>query len=217
MKRLAAGREGYLTVEACILFPFVIVFLLALHCLIQLSAVEMNLKTTVGESVKVMAANLYPVDVLYQEAKTQAGGTQAGAWAKEAWTRAVQAREAVKQAEDWADEYAAYLPDIAVTLLEWEAAKREALETTAGSVLEDKILQPMLQKAFRPVVYGFADERILKKDRFRLVRVKLPDLEHPENAYLAIEAEYEFLLPVPFMSKTVTLKQQAMERAWIGE
>lgn len=64
-------REGSITLEATIILPFFLVFVLALITIIHIIMTELALQSAVHETVKQMAAHMYPVYLLHAYADVQ--------------------------------------------------------------------------------------------------------------------------------------------------
>lgn len=205
--------------EAALLLPFFLLFVLALHALIRLSVTEAKVQAAASESVKEIATHYAPVDRLYSKAKEMAGTTKTAEVLLAVIDQMKAARQAALEAEEGAQTYAALVPEPILQLLEWERKRRLQLEA-AGQEAKDEVVRtcvdPVLNAAFKPIVWHYADERALQQERFRITKVTIPDLNAAGEPWFGVEVEYRFRLPLPFVNKTVTVKKKAMERAWVG-
>lgn len=205
--------------EAAIVMPVFLVFALALNMFVQLSILELSLKTAVTESTKQMAAYMYPVELLYVEARDKASGTKAAAVWRDLVEKIGQARDKLVQAEEWVEDYAAFLPESIVKWMQWEQTMREKGEEMGKEAYHqyyNNTIAPLIYEAFKPIVLHHANQSVIKPDRFRITDMKFPTLGDPSKAYLGIEAEVAFKLPIPFVNKTVYLRKRAYERIWTG-
>jgi len=170
-----------------------------------------------SETVKEIATHYAPVDRLYADAKQTIGSTKPAEVLGAVIGRIESARQAAVSAEEGAQNYAALIPDPLLQLLQWEQTSRLQLEAKGQGAADGFVrecVDPLLNAAFKPIVWHYADDRILQKDRFRVAKVILPDDEEPR---FGVSVEYDYPLPIPFVKKTITIKKNALERAWIGK
>ncbi|WP_253735817.1 hypothetical protein [Paenibacillus sp. FJAT-26967] len=199
---LPKNEEGGMVLEAALILPMFVSFVIALIVCIQISIADMALRSAVGESTKVLAANMYPAETLYQQASQS--GVPLLDHIKTIRDRAAQADEFIESVE-------AFIPDPVAGLIDWV---RQIGSKAEGQV--DMAADSVLKDAMKPVVYSFADPEILKKDRFHVTGVTLPSFDSQDQVFIGFEVEYEFPLAVPFFSRTLTLKKRALERVWLG-
>jgi hypothetical protein len=198
--------------------PIFISFVLVLNSFIQISTAQIALQTAVSETTKQLAAHMYPVNLLYKKAEGQIVGSHTEAIIQRVLDQIEQARNKVSNSEDFVEKYASYIPEPIVVLLEWEKKKRELLEANGqdkSQELLDQAFNPMANKAFTDLVLKFADPVILHPDHLKVIDVQLPNLAL-SDALIAIEAEYDIQLPIPFFHRTMALRKRAVEKAWIG-
>jgi hypothetical protein len=179
----------------------------------------MALQTAVSETTKSIATQLYPVKLLVQEAKSKYDQSQAAGVINSAIDKVQTSREKVIGAEDFIDEYAAYIPDPVLETLRWEKEKRLQGEGKVQSeydhVIESQI-KPRVNAAFTPIVYAYSDSAFIDRDNLKVTSVILPDLFSGGETYFGVEAQLAFKLRLPFINRTLTLKKKAYERAWLG-
>jgi hypothetical protein len=212
--------EGSITVEAAIVLPAMIVFVMFMASLIQIAAVEVALRSAVSETAKSTAAHWEPVRMVYREAKERALSTAPGQWTGAMADRLLESRAGWSEAEEWVLNYESLFPDIVGQLVQWEVNKRESLEQRgidAANGAVNKIMDPLLCKAFEPVLRHYANGKLLKSDKLSVAAVKLPSLEEGGDADMIITAGYTLKLPVPFWNKTIYVEKTVVERAWVGE
>nr|WP_275671699.1 hypothetical protein [Paenibacillus ginsengarvi] len=205
--------------EATVVFPFFLAFVLALVCLIKLTVADMALQHAVTETAKQMAASAYPVELLANEAKQAYSQSSVGVTAGEWLGKITAARDKLLQGEQWAEDYKAFIPDFAVQLVEWEQVKREQTEQMAqdevAQFFEERIA-PLIRSAFKQAVLRYADANVLKADRLTVTEVELPSFTEPDKKFIGITAQYAVKLPIPFVNKSITLRKKAYERIWTG-
>lgn len=217
--KLISDEQGGITLEATLALPFFIAFVLALLCMIKLTVADMALQNAATETVKQMAANAYPVQLLAEEALRLYGQSQAGGFVEQ-WLGSIRSsRDKLTQGEQWVEDYKAFIPDLFVDWVDWERQKREQLEKL-GTDEYDRFVQnqidPAVRAAFKLAVMRYADGNVLKEDKLTVSKVVVPSFTDPERQFVAIEAEYEVSLPIPFVRKTVKLRKKAFERIWTG-
>jgi hypothetical protein len=217
--KLRKDQQGGIVLEAALLLPLFLVFVLGLIMFIQIALMEFALQAAVTETTKTIATQLYPARLLIQEAKARVEQTQAASVVASAVDRVKNARATVIGAEEWVDEYAAFIPDPILTLLSWEKDRREQGEGIVGEeynrLIKD-VIQPQIHAAFTPIVLAFGDRSELKKAQLKVISVTFPGLESGGAAVFGIEAQLEFQLALPFIRRTLVLKKRAYERAWFG-
>ncbi|WP_284639887.1 TadE/TadG family type IV pilus assembly protein [Paenibacillus silviterrae] len=212
------AEEGSMVVEAALVMPFFLTLIMLLVSFIQISLAEMALQTAVSESSKVIASNMYPVRHLYLQGQARWQQSAAGVWLEQIVSQVQTARQTVTDAEAFADDYAQWIPEPLLMAVKWEKERREKLETLgqdAAQTVKDRVNEG-LRDAATPIVAAFADERRLRREKLKVTKLVFPSFENMGEAYLVIEAQYELTLHIPFYRKTILLKKQAMERAWIG-
>ncbi|CAG7630020.1 TadE/TadG family type IV pilus assembly protein [Paenibacillus allorhizosphaerae] len=212
------GQQGSIVVETAFTLPFFAAFLMVLLGFIRMAQADMALQSAVSETAKVVAANMYPVEQIYRVGQSQWASSAPSAWLGNVITMTEAARQKVLDAETFADDYERWIPDPLLQLVRLEKERREQLEAWGGSVSEDakKKLNEQLAKAATPLVASLSGIPKLDKDRFRVTEIGFPSFDDKNEAFLSIEAEYEYKFAVPFFHKTVILKKKAVERAWIG-
>lgn len=219
LRKFHFEQKGGMVLEASLVLPFFLAFVIGLVICIQIAVLEMALQAGVSEATKSIAGQLYPVRLLVQEAKSKYDQNKVVQMMNSAIDRVQIARDQVKNTESLADEYAAYIPDSLLEIVKWEKEKRELGEGKAQEEL-DKLyeaqVKPRIHAAFTPIVYAFSDKNMIEKDKFKVISVTLPSMESGGSAFIAIEAQITYKLPLPFMSQTIILKKKAVERAWVG-
>jgi hypothetical protein len=192
---------------------------LVLNAFLQLCRIELNLQTAVNETVKTLAADFYPAELLYLEGKDRMVRSKAGEIAQDAADRIGQTRGSVIGVENLAGQYRAYLPAPVLKLADFEKENRTKLEQLGEqeyTKLFNSTVRPVINGLFTDIVAYYANTGVLKKEHLHVVRVNLPEPGRHDQAEISIEAEYEYSLPVPFLHRTITLRKRAAEWAWAG-
>ncbi|WP_409346952.1 TadE/TadG family type IV pilus assembly protein [Paenibacillus sp. MBLB4367] len=213
------SADGGAAVEAAVTLPFFLMLVLALHALLQISIVGTALQTSLSDTTQTIAANMYPVELLYVEAKSQVLQSRPAQLLQEMASRIMSARSIVTGAERLIQQYAAFIPDALVELVKIEQTKREQMEAAGQEQVTeavDKAVSPIVNKAFAALVLKSDNAKKLKADRLKVVKVTLPEMGNHGKAFIGIEAEYEYVLPIPFVRKTVVIAKSSFERTWVG-
>ncbi|TCZ81014.1 pilus assembly protein [Paenibacillus albiflavus] len=211
--------RGGITLEAAIITPMFIAFVLVLILFVRLAVTEIALKSAAAETTKLVSAHLYPVELLVNEAISKYNGSKIGEGINSAIERVEEAQGKLEQVEEFVDDYAAWIPAPFINLIAWEKEMREsAVNQTQEEIehLNETVLQPKLNQVVTPIVYMFADQSVLEKDRMQVTRVNWPSLTDRDHAYLGIEVSYRFPIRIPFLNTELILKKKAYERVWLG-
>lgn len=192
LRKKLRAEYGGMAVEAALIMPFFLVFILLLISFMTIGMADAALSAAVSETAKQAAAHLYPIALAAEEVSSGKVGQTLGSLLE----NMQMFNELILENGSDADSLL-YLPA--------EEMWRDLAESVAV-------------KWLTPLVLKNADRGILRgqDDRLRIVKVTLPDLRDKANAYFGIEAEYTVTLPIPFFRKAIVLKKRAYERAWIG-
>ncbi|MFB6363253.1 TadE/TadG family type IV pilus assembly protein [Paenibacillus elgii] len=218
MLRWTKEQRGSITLEAALVLPFFLAFLLLLIAFIRVSLAEMALQSAVSESAKVIAANMYPIKLLYRQGQAQWQNSQASAWLGNVVTQLETARQTVIDSEQFVEDYSKWIPEPMVRLVAWDKERREQLEALGSSAKDEakQTVEKKVAEAATPIIASFADMRSLDQRKLKVTSLQFPNFYDHGEAYVVIEAQYEYTFAVPFFKKTVILRKKAQERAWIG-
>jgi hypothetical protein len=202
-----------------LILPVFLSFVLVLNSFIQITIAQIALQTAVSETSKQIATHMYPVKLLYMEAESKITGSHTGLIIQQVLEKIREARSKVTDSEELVEQYASYIPQPIVTFLELEKKHRELLEAN-GQHMSKQILDhsfnPLVNQAFTSLVLQFADHKVIQPNHLKVVDVQLPNLASPSEAFIAIEAQYDIQLMIPFFHRTIALRKRAVERLWIG-
>jgi hypothetical protein len=162
---------------------------------------------------------MYPVKLLYMEAESKIAGSHTGDIIQRVLEQIIETRSKVTDSEDLVEQYASYIPEPIVLLLEWEKKYRELLEANGQDMsqqLLDDTFNPLVNQAFTRLVLTFTDNQVIQPNHLKVVEVQLPNITLPSEALIAIEAQYDIQLAIPFFNRTLALRKRAVERLWIG-
>lgn len=180
-------KEGSITLEAAIAMPFFVAFIIAMIVMTKMAIFQMALQSATNTTVQQMATHIYPAYVLMGEMKQTELGEKATSYVNKTsstWGK-------IKESEE-------FLRSLGINL------------TFTGTVeaAVEQAVQAIECTAATPIVRAYADSRVLDTRKLTVTRVVFDD------EYLAIEAQYQYTMAIPFFSRTVNLKALSTERMW---
>ncbi|RIX52752.1 pilus assembly protein [Paenibacillus nanensis] len=191
-------RKGSIVLEAALVMPILLFLLVGFSVLISLCASQMALQTTASQSVRQIAAHMYPVELAQEQLQAASGAL------------APSLPNPMPEWSEIAADVAGWLPDPAGEFV--SSALRgdwRPLQNLAATELGKSVIEPFVRQ--------FANPYLLKAERVRLSYISLPDLKEKEEPYIAIALEYEFPIKIPFTNRKLVLKEQAYERVWVSD
>lgn len=197
------NERGGIAVEASIITPIFLALLLFFITFIRMAIIDIALQHAVNETTKQMAAYFYTVDMLVPEQEAQISVTQ-----ESSAERPLLNWEKWKEVEKWLREYEAYLPEEISVLLSFKDGIEKKM---------DELYQQVLTDIFKPLLMRHIDQTLIDHRSLYVTGVVFPNVSKKTNPYVGIELRYDFALPVPFLSRTVSLQKQAYERVWVGD
>ncbi|UVI31424.1 hypothetical protein [Paenibacillus spongiae] len=191
------GEAGGIVLEASLIMPIVLMAIVFFILLIRLSAVQMALHGAASQVTRQAASHMYPVALAAEQ------------FSKSLPSR-VNAMQPLPGIETVAGALENWLPQPAGPLLaaavkgDWQGAANASAAEAGRAALE-----PLLREA--------AEGGLLSTDRLRLLHLRLPGLPGGSDPYIRVQVEYSFPLGLPFMKKTLLIREQAEERVWIAD
>ncbi|WP_243895930.1 pilus assembly protein [Paenibacillus sp. F411] len=213
-QRNAACEAGSMVLEAAMVLPLFMFFVIFLIYIIQMTIISTALQTMVSDSVKTVAAHIYPVSIAVQssggakrEGEMESGGSSFENASSSHW-------EVPKLSlQDWAARYSATLPEPVKGWMNTAAAAGDEplqqLKNQAAEAVLDPVIKPML----RPFIPG----GLLEYERIHVSNVSIPNLKSGKHPYFGIEVSYELPIQVPFLNRSIVLQAKSQERLWIGD
>jgi hypothetical protein len=202
----SAGRRrresGSIIIEASLTLPFFLFFILCLVNFIHISIVSMALTNAVSETVRQISAHVYPVALLAEAGEQQ-----------EKDGRGEPNQEERLTIHELLARFGEALPPPAGELAARLASSRE--EWRQG--VSDTLWQTFGQELIRPLLLEFADMKVLEEERISIEQIEFPDLPDLADAYFGIEVHYRMPLYFPFIRQSLTLRESAYERLWVGQ
>lgn len=189
-------EDGSLTLEAAMVMPFFMLFIIFLATLIRISIADMALYKATSETSEVIVSFGYPAEIVRSTAEEIATNKLESLMPKE-----VKLDEVIGWANDGI-EY--FFPDVDVG---------GSIESFFDSIAEGP-LEAMIQNKFADTV---GNETVFKKENLKVENVDVPSLAGGSGGgYLKIDVSYDVDISFPFVNKTITLKKTSYERLWTG-
>lgn len=193
---MVGNDRGSIILEAAIILPLFISFVLALLFFISIAQTKTALKDAVDEAVKASAAHAYPIDLV---------------------VHAYRDHPRVREVEMAIDRF---LPYEIKMLLGWN--KERKVGGVQGEIVFSGEKVRMFEAWLKPMILSYADEtasgaKRLSGDKLVIRSVTIPNFMNEDGSYFGITVEYTIPLPIPFISKRITLTESAYERCWVGD
>ncbi|WP_339801184.1 TadE family protein [Paenibacillus sp. FSL R5-0744] len=215
--RRKTQEEGSMVVEAAMVLPIFLLFVLFLISIVQMTLYSTALQSTASDTVKSISTHMYPAALAVQKwgATSEAGanpvkdGTDlsAGNQAESNWTIPR------LSLTDWGSSYAMSLPK---PLNEWVMS---ALEKGEGPLqkLQAETSESVLDLAIKPLLKPYLSSDLLDYDRIHVSNIIVPELKKGTRPYFGLVVSYELPMKVPFLNQRIVLEASAVERLWIGD
>jgi hypothetical protein len=200
--------EGSMVLEASLIMPLFLALVIAMNSILSIAITDLALYSAVSETTKQVAAHLYPVQEIASTAMESEWGIRVGEWLDQ--VRA--ARNTLDRAANEADMHAYLIPEPLLLVIDQYRQLTSSMDQYASEQWNR-----VLCAAFEPMLAAYVDSGVLPPgSRPKVTKVEFPNLLERSDPYFGIEAEYTLQLPIPFVSKHVTLRHKAYERIWIG-
>ncbi|GAK40997.1 pilus assembly protein [Paenibacillus urinalis] len=200
--------RGSIVVEASLVLPVFIFFIVFLIYFVQMTLFSTALQTAASETVKKISSHIYPVAIAIESA----GSVDSGLGEVLPGDSAAEGLMPKLSLTDWVTEYAATLPDPIGSWASMAVSNgQEPLDHLQTSISE-AVLDPVIKPLIQPVI----EDTILEYDSLHVNGVDVPNLQNRSNPYFGIELTYELPIKVPFLNKSLRVQAGATERVWIG-
>lgn len=205
-REVPASEQGSMVVEASIVLPLFMFFVIFLIYIVQMTLISTALQSTVSDAVKTVVSHIYPVSLAVNKGNEGSGAEgqegQASHW------------EIPKLSlTDWVSQYSSSLPS---PLNQWVADAAAAGDEPLQQ-LKNQAAEAVLDPVIKPILKPFMPKGLLDYDRIHVSNVSVPNLKSGKNPYFGIEVSYELPIRVPFMNKKIVLQAKSQERLWIGD
>lgn len=206
-------EAGSIVLEASIVVPLFLMFVIALVILIQTTSVQMALQSSSIQLAKQVATHWKPIilasDSLSNVVSSASSTTSTASSGSSASSAGLTAPTGEKLS-GWREIAA----DAAGKLPEPMGKLSSAALRGDWNSIEDYAISQAGRSVLTPVLRDLADQAVLNQDNLVLHNAVLPSLTGGSNEYVEIEAEYPFPIRVPFSNQSFILREKAVERAW---
>ncbi|SDZ18048.1 TadE-like protein [Evansella caseinilytica] len=186
--RFLRKSDGSLTLEAAMVMPFFLIFIVFLVTMIRISVVDMALKQAVSETTEVIATHVYPAALVADEAQGRLD----------------------KAIRNYTENELDLAQAKKLTNLVFDAAG-VSIEDLVYSIAEEAV-QKIVQNKFKESNV----DAFFSADKIDVRVVDRPGGFTGDDAYLGISATYDLELRLPFLTRTITIEKKAYERLWTG-
>ncbi|TDQ42200.1 TadE/TadG family type IV pilus assembly protein [Aureibacillus halotolerans] len=193
MRRFLKNKEGSISLEASIVMPLFLMFLLFLVGILKIAAAEAALQHAVSEGTKQVATHIYPVQ--------QLAGAASGAISGELGS--------------FEDYYNLSTNEFDVQGMMSDMAQKALSDYIDGFDLRG-FIEGAVEGPAQSLVKHYLDEGVMPEEGIKDIKVELPGMNGGADSYLSIEVTYELPLPLPFIDETILLKKKGFERVWTG-
>jgi hypothetical protein len=200
---LRRKEDGSIVVEASLIMPIFLSFVILLTTMIRISIVEIELNHAVSEATKQISVHMYPIGLLYDGFSN----TKYGEKTHEVAGKVEKIRNEIITAENKVNDYSAFFPQEVKNLL----SIRKKFETGVIGGYDS-----LLARTFQPIVDSYVQDQIIQLENLQVTKITLPNLKDRDQVYFGISVRYDMPLHIPFINKIITFKQQAYERVWVG-
>lgn len=194
MKRLIRKSDGSITLEAAMVVPFFMFFILFLTILIRLAVADMALYKAAAETSEIVVAYAYPAETV----KEGISGYMNNKIKNIEKEKDIDIEGATKWAKESLDFFGV---DV-----------KGAIENFIESLTAD-VLTPVVRGKFEQATGNW---NFFNPDKLKVNNVEIPSLAGGKGEFLEINVQYEFDLKIPFVDKTLILEKTSYERIWNG-
>lgn len=209
----ARKEDGSLVVEAAMVLPIFLLFVLFLISIVQMTLYSTALQSTASDTVKSISTHMYPAALAIQKwGSTSDAGDESE---KDGVVTSTGANWTIPRLSltDWGSSYARSLPE---PLNEWVMS---ALEKGEGPLqkLQAETSENALDLAVKPLLKPYLSSDLLDYDRIHVSNVIVPEIKKGTRPYFGLVVSYELPMKVPFLNQSIVLEASAVERLWIGD
>lgn len=188
MCRLVKNEDASLTLEAAMVMPFFLLFIVFLATMIRIGIAQIALDQAASQTTELVATHVYPVALLDHKVKTTI------------------------------DDYIQGKTDGTLDLKQAETLVKDGFKAFGVHIspknlinqLSAKILTPLVRKKFA----RSAGNSFFNPNHLKIVKVRFPG--GLNGGAMDLVVEYKMDLLVPFVHKSIILKSQSYEKLWTG-
>ncbi|MEK4154582.1 TadE/TadG family type IV pilus assembly protein [Paenibacillus sp. FSL R10-2779] len=206
-------EEGSMVVEAAMILPFFLLFVLFLISIVQMTLYSTALQSTASDTVKSISTHMYPAALAVQKWGTSSEVSDDSGWDDSDHSAGLNWTIPRLSLTDWGNSYAESLPN---PLNEWVMS---ALESGEGPLqkLQAETSESVLDLAIKPLLKPYLTSDLLDYERIHVSNVIVPELNEGTCPYLGLVVSYKLPMKVPFLNQIIVLEASAVERLWIGD
>lgn len=210
-------EEGSMVVEAAMVLPIFLLFVLFLISIVQMTLYSTALQSTASDTVKSISTHMYPAALAVQKwgATSEAGDESVKGGTNLSASNRTGSNWTIPRLSltDWGGSYAMSLPK---PLNEWVMS---ALDKGEGPLqkLQAETSEDVLDLAIKPLLKPYLSSDLLDYDRIHVSNIIVPELKKGTRPYFGLVVSYELPMKVPFLNQSIVLEASAVERLWIGD
>ena len=190
MKRFLKNEKASMTLEAALVVPFFLLFIMFLVTLVRISVAQLALNNATAETAQVISTHAYPAGLLVKSAEGKLD-------------------DLIQESS-----YDTLTLDKATELLK-DAMESAGIDFDLGSTLNNlsaQLIQPFVQNKFEDSIGGY-----FNKEDVKVIRAEgIMNLNKGADSYVDIEAQYTLDINIPFVHKQIVLTSRAYEKMWVG-
>lgn len=211
--RRESANEGSMVVEAAMVLPIFLLFVLFLISIVQMTLYSTALQSTASDTVKIISTHMYPAALAAQKENSNETGSVGADVSNEDSSSPNKWSIPRLSLTDWGGSYAASLPD---PIKDWVMS---ALQKGEGPLqeLQAETSQSVLDLAVKPLMKPYLSSDLLDYNRIHVSNIIVPVLKKGTRPYFGLEVSYELPMKVPFLNQSIVLEARAVERVWMGD
>ncbi|CAM2982284.1 pilus assembly protein [Paenibacillus sediminis] len=200
--QLHNSERGSMVLEASLVLPIFLFFIVFLVYIVQTTLVSTALNTTVSDTTKEISSHMYMVAIA---AEAVPGSPSSAPFLNMNFPQL--------SVQEWVADYSSFLPEPIKGWAEEAVSKgSEPLER-----LKNQMSEAVLDPIVKPIMKPFVQDSILDYERIHVSKVIVPNFGEQKNPYFGIQASYELPFRIPFLNKKIVLQSKAVERVWVGD
>lgn len=196
IKHLIRNKDGSITLEAAMILPIFMIFIMFLIMFIKLAVADMALYEATSDTTEIVSSYAYPGEIMKSSKSKILEDKLRSTDLYRDRNNAI----TLSQVVDWTDDALKFFGiDVA-----------GAADDLMHSLIQEDVIEPVVQDYFKEATGNWS---IFSPDN---LTVKNVSLEKGEK-FLQIDVEYNLDFSLPFFDETVTLKKTSYERLWTGK
>lgn len=211
IRRLRTQEKASFTVEAALILPVFLLFMLLLIYLVKLAYITIALQVTAANTVKQVAAHVYPVSMAMESATNASTRTAGAASSSHEHSGLDSSSGAAKGGLSYAGITEMFHELIPSPYREWiqNTALYHQIEDAAHQAVGDALVLPLIKL--------YTQDSLLNFERIHVTRIIWPNLQKKDQVMAGLELSYTMPMKVPFLYKEIIVQAKAVERVWIGD